>query len=250
MRFSVFVPPQAETRRVPVLYWLSGLTCTEENFTIKAGVQRYAAEHGILIVAPDTSPRGAGVATSNSWDLGLGAGFYVNATEMPWKLHYRMYDYVTKELRKLVEEKFPVMTDRQGIFGHSMGGHGALVIALKEPERYRSVSAFAPIVAPCQVPWGQKAFRAYLGDDLNSWKQYDASELVRRSPRKDMILIDQGSDDKFLEEGLRPDIFEAACKEAGQPLELRIQKGYDHSYYFISSFIGEHIAFHSKLLNA
>ncbi len=248
MTVGVYFPPQAESgARLPVLYWLSGLTCTEQNFITKAGAQRYAAEHGIILVTPDTSPRGDDVADAEGYDLGKGAGFYVNATREPWARHYRMYDYIVDELPEWVEAD-PAASDVRSISGHSMGGHGALTIALRNPDRYRSVSAFSPIVAPSQVPWGEKAFSAYLGDDREAWKQYDATELVATAQEKLPILIDQGGADEFLDNQLRPQLLQAACENAGHPLELRIQPGYDHSYYFISSFIGDHIAHHAKAM--
>ncbi|MGB7481756.1 MAG: S-formylglutathione hydrolase [Burkholderiaceae bacterium] len=253
MRFSVYQPPQAQHGPVPVLFYLAGLTCTEETFMIKAGAQRFAARHGIMLVAPDTSPRGAGIdGETDSWDFGVGAGFYVDATEAPWSGHYRMYSYVAHELRELVLAQFPARADRVGIFGHSMGGHGALTIALKNPELYRSVSAFAPIAAPMQCPWGEKAFSGYLGADRDSWRAYDASELMRglKAPFPHGILIDQGTDDQFLEKQLLPERFEAACAAAGQPLTLRRQPGYDHGYYFISTFIEDHLDFHQRILGA
>lgn len=249
MNFAVYLPPQAVTRKLPVLYWLSGLTCTEQNFITKAGAQRYAAEHGVIIVAPDTSPRGDDVADAEGYDLGKGAGFYVNATQAPWSSHYRMYDYIVEELPALIEANFPA-TEARAISGHSMGGHGALVIALRNPGRYRSVSAFSPIVAPAQVPWGEKAFSNYLGDDREAWKQYDATELVKSAPEKLPTLIDQGSADEFLEGQLKPQLFQAAAQAADHPLVLRLQPGYDHSYYFIASFIGEHVAHHAAALKA
>ncbi len=249
MNFAVYLPPQAEHARLPVLYWLSGLTCTEQNFITKAGAQRYAAEHGVIIVAPDTSPRGDDVADADGYDLGKGAGFYVNATQQPWATHYRMHDYVVDELPALIEANFPT-SDTRAISGHSMGGHGALVIALRNPGRYRSVSAFSPIVAPVQVPWGQKAFGAYLGEDREAWKQYDATELVKSATEKLPLLIDQGGDDEFLHNQLKPGLFESAAAAAGYPVTLRLQPGYDHSYYFIASFIGEHIAHHAAALKA
>jgi S-formylglutathione hydrolase len=251
MRFAVYLPPQASEAgtRLPVLYWLSGLTCTEQNFITKAGAQRYAAEHGIVIVVPDTSPRGDEVADADGYDLGKGAGFYLNATRAPWTRHYRMYDYVVDELPALVEAGFPV-SDARAISGHSMGGHGALTIALKNPGRYRSVSAFSPIVAPSQVPWGQKAFAAYLGDDRDAWKQHDAVELVKSARQAPKLLVDQGDADEFLRDQLRPELLQAAADAAGHPLTLRMQPGYDHSYYFIASFIGEHIAYHAEELRA
>jgi S-formylglutathione hydrolase len=251
MRFAVYLPPQAgETNaKLPVLYWLSGLTCSEQNFITKSGAQRYAAEHRVILVAPDTSPRGDDVADADGYDLGKGAGFYVNATQAPWARHYRMYDYIVDELPALVESRFPA-GDARAISGHSMGGHGALTIALKNPGRYRSVSAFSPIVAPSQVPWGEKAFTAYLGDDRATWKQHDAVELVKTAMEKLPLLIDQGDADEFLHEQLKPELLEAAAEAAGHPLTLRMQPGYDHSYYFIASFIGDHIAHHAKALQA
>ena len=247
MTVGVYFPPQAETGACPVLYWLSGLTCTEQNFISKAGAQRYAAEHGIILVAPDTSPRGEDVADAEGYDLGKGAGFYLNATQDPWAKHYRMYDYIVEELPAWVEAD-PAASDRRAISGHSMGGHGALTIALKNPGRYRSVSAFSPIVAPSQVPWGQKAFAAYLGDDREAWRRHDTVELVASAPEKLPLLVDQGDADEFLEGQLRPRLLQAACEAAGHPLTLRLQPGYDHSYYFIASFIGDHIAHHARAL--
>ena len=249
MRFAIYLPPQAEQAPVPVLYWLSGLTCNEQNFITKAGAQRYAAEHGIVIVAPDTSPRGDDVPDADGYDLGQGAGFYVNATQAPWAKHYRMYDYVVDELPALVEANFPV-SDARAISGHSMGGHGALVVALRNPGRYRSVSAFSPIVAPSRVPWGEKAFTAYLGEDREAWKAYDATELVETAREKLPLLVDQGGDDEFLHAQLKLERLQAACEAAGHPLALRMQPGYDHSYYFIASFIGEHVAYHAKALKS
>ena len=247
MTVGVYFPPQAEQGPCPVLYWLSGLTCTEQNFITKAGAQRYAAEHGIIIVSPDTSPRGDDVADAPGYDLGKGAGFYVNATQDPWAAHYRMYDYIVDELPAWVEAD-PAASDRRAISGHSMGGHGALTIALKNPGRYRSVSAFSPIVAPSQVPWGEKALGAYLGDDRDAWSRYDAVELVKSAKERLPLLVDQGDADEFLETQLRPQLLQAACEAAGHPLTLRLQPGYDHSYYFIASFIGEHIAHHAAAL--
>ncbi|HKJ95329.1 MAG TPA: S-formylglutathione hydrolase [Gammaproteobacteria bacterium] len=250
MRFSVFHPPQAEHGNVPVLFWLSGLTCTEENFTVKAGAQRYAAEHGIMLVAPDTSPRGLGLpGEDDAYDFGSGAGFYVNATQPPWSAHYRMYDYVVDELPKLVAESLPADPARCGIFGHSMGGHGALVAALRNPGKYRSVSAFAPVCAPTRCPWGKKAFTGYLGADEAAWGEYDAHLLVARTESRLPLLVDQGTSDDFLEEQLRPWDLQQACRDAGYPLTLRFQASYDHSYYFIASFIGDHIAHHASALN-
>ena len=252
MRFAIYLPPQADDGPVPVLYWLSGLTCSEQNFITKAGAQRYAAEHGIAIVAPDTSPRGDGVPDDEAYDLGQGAGFYLDATQAPWARHFRMHDYVVDELPALVEAHFPVDGAR-AIAGHSMGGHGALTIALRNPGRYRSVSAFSPIVAPTQVPWGVKAFTSYLGEDRDAWKAWDAVELVtsmavRSSGERLPLLIDQGDADEFLETQLQPWRLQAACEAVGHPLTLRMQPGYDHSYYFIASFIGEHVAHHALAL--
>lgn len=247
MRFGVYLPPQAEARTCPVLYWLSGLTCTEQNFITKAGAQRFAAEHGLIVVAPDTSPRGEDIADDEAYDLGQGAGFYLNATQSPWAAHYRMYDYVVEELPRLVEKHFPANGIR-GVSGHSMGGHGALVVALKNPGLYRSVSAFSPIVAPSRVPWGEKAFTAYLGDDHEAWREWDACELIAGGARVPGILVDQGTGDDFLDEQLRPELLREACEKTGQPLDLRLQPGYDHSYFFIATFIGDHIAQHTQAL--
>jgi S-formylglutathione hydrolase len=249
MRFALYLPPQAAHGPVPALYWLSGLTCNEQNFITKAGAQRYAAEHGIAIVCPDTSPRGDEVADADGYDLGKGAGFYVNATQAPWAAHYRMHDYVVDELPALVEANFP-LTAARAISGHSMGGHGALVLALRNPGRYRSVSAFAPIVAPAQVPWGRKAFGAYLGEDREAWTAWDACELVTSGAAKLPLLVDQGDADEFLHAQLQPGRLQAACAAAGHPLTLRMQRGHDHSYYFIASFIGEHLAHHAAALRA
>ncbi len=248
MRFAVYLPPQAEAQKLPVLYWLSGLTCTEQNFITKAGAQRYAAEHGIILVAPDTSPRGDGVADAEGYDLGKGAGFYVNATQAPWAAHYRMYDYVVHELPALIEAEFPA-TGARAISGHSMGGHGALTIALKNPGRYRSVSAFSPIVAPTQVPWGEKAFAAYLGEDRAAWRAHDTVELIAQATERLPLLVDQGDADEFLRTQLKPELLQAAAAAAGHPLTLRMQPGYDHSYYFIASFIGDHLAHHAEALH-
>lgn len=251
MRFGIYLPPQTSQGPLPVLYYLAGLTCTEETFLIKGGAQRLAAELGIILVAPDTSPRDTGIAGEDTdWDFGSGAGFYLDASEAPWARHYRMYSYVTAELPALLAEHFPVDPQRQSIFGHSMGGHGALICALKNPDRYRSVSAFAPIGAPMQSPWGEKAFSNYLGADRARWRAWDASELVREHQLASPILIDQGTADKFLHAQLKPELFEAACRESGQRLELRLQPGYDHSYYFISSFMAEHLRFHAEHLKA
>jgi len=250
MNFSVYLPPAAEKGPVPVLYWLSGLTCTDENFVQKAGAQQYAARHGMAIVAPDTSPRGESVPddAEGAYDFGLGAGFYVNATQAPWSRHYRMYDYVVSELPELVAANLPIDGARAGIFGHSMGGHGALTIALKNPERFRSVSAFAPICSPIRCPWGEKALGNYLGTDREMWKQYDTTELLRTAQRQLPALVDQGDADNFLESQLKTELLEKACAEASYPMTIRMQEGYDHSYFFIATFIGEHIEFHSAYL--
>jgi S-formylglutathione hydrolase len=251
MRFAVFQPPQAlDGQRVPVVTYLSGLTCTEENVTVKAGAQRWAAELGLLLVCPDTSPRGPEVADDEAYDLGTGAGFYVDATEPPWSRHYRMYSYVTEDLARTVGANFPADTARQGIFGHSMGGHGALTIHLRNPEVYRSVSAFAPIVAPMHCPWGEKALTAYLGSEREAWRDYDACELVRSRPSQAKIFIDQGAADDFLETQLKPDLLAEACEAAGQPFELRLQPGYDHSYFFIQTFMEDHLRHHAAALAA
>lgn len=252
MTFAVYLPPQAANGPVPVMYWLSGLTCTDENFTHKAGAQRYAAEHGIAIVAPDTSPRGEGVPDDpdGAYDFGLAAGFYVNATQSPWSAHYNMYDYITQELPGVVEANLPIDTERKSISGHSMGGHGALTIALKNPGAYRSVSAFSPIVAPSQVPWGEKALGGYLGDDRSKWAAYDACALVGSAEEKLPLLVDQGDADDFLENQLKPELLQQACTAAGHPLTLRMQADYDHSYYFIATFIGDHLAHHAKAMKS
>ncbi|WP_412973328.1 S-formylglutathione hydrolase [Glaciecola sp. MF2-115] len=248
MRFAIYLPPQVSSgQKVPVLYWLSGLTCTDENFMQKAGAQRIAAELGIAIVAPDTSPRGEGVADDEGYDLGQGAGFYVNATQAPWDSHYRMYDYVVNELPELIEASFPV-TDKRSISGHSMGGHGALTIAMLNPSRYLSMSAFSPICNPITVPWGKKAFTAYLGNQKEAWRKHDASELMREAKHFLPAKVDQGGADDFLDEQLKPEVLEAAAKASDYPLELTIHEGYDHSYYFISSFIEEHLRFHANYL--
>lgn len=247
MTVSIFLPPQARTGRVPVLWWLSGLTCTDQNFVTKAGAQRYAAEHGIAIVAPDTSPRGEGVPDDpeGAYDFGLGAGFYVDATEQPWAQNYRMYTYITAELPALLASHFPLNMAMQGIFGHSMGGHGALIIALKNPGRFKSVSAFAPIVSAINCPWGQKALNGYLGEDRAVWAEYDACALLDEAPERLTLLIDQGDDDDFLDEQLNPHLLEQACARVDHHLILRMQPGYDHSYYFIASFMHDHIAHHA-----
>jgi S-formylglutathione hydrolase len=251
MELSVFVPPGASASNPrPVLWYLSGLTCTAENFTAKAGAQRVAAELGLIVVAPDTSPRGAGYpGEDESWDFGTGAGFYVDATTEPWRARYRMWSYVTDELHALVHASFPTRgAGQEAITGHSMGGHGALVAGLRMPERYRSVSAFAPIVAPTQVPWGHKAFAGYLGEDREAWKAYDACELVKERAHLRPILVDQGTADPFLERELRPELFREACAASGQALELRLREGYDHSYFFIASFMEDHLRFHASHL--
>lgn len=250
MRFAIFLPPQAAAdHKVPVVYWLSGLTCTDENFMQKAGALRVAAELGFAIVAPDTSPRGEGVPddAQGAYDFGLGAGFYLNATQEPWSKHYRMYDYIVTELPDLIEATFPV-TGERAISGHSMGGHGALTIALKNTDRYRSVTAFSPIVNPMKCPWGQKAFTNYLGDNKADWQDYDACELIRKAETQLPILVDQGDNDDFLEKELKPENLVKAAEEDGYPITLRMQAGYDHSYYFISSFIEDHLRFHAQHL--
>lgn len=248
MVFAIFLPAQAESANVPVLYWLSGLTCTDENFSQKAGAFKKAAELGLAIVMPDTSPRGTDYpAEHESYDFGSGAGFYVNATVAPYSNTYHMYDYVVKELPTLVEEHFPV-TDKRSISGHSMGGHGALICALKNPGRYQSVSAFAPITNPMQCPWGEKAFTGYLGDDREAWKAWDTCELIATAQERLPLLVDQGEADNFLEEQLKPEALEQACEKAGHELTLRRQSGYDHSYFFISSFIDDHLVHHAKAL--
>ncbi len=250
MRFGVFLPPQAEAQAVPVLYWLSGLTCTEENFIVKAGAQRVAAELGLAIVVPDTSPRGLKIpGEDESYDFGLGAGFYVDATQAPWSRGYRMYSYIAKELPRLVEADFPVDPARTGIFGHSMGGHGALTLALKNPDYYKSVSAFAPICSPMRCPWGEKALTGYLGADRALWRDYDATALIEsRGWKGPALLVDQGTNDQFLESQLKPELLEEACRRSGVPLDLRLQAGYDHSYFFIASFIEDHLRFHARNL--
>jgi len=249
MQFSVFQPPGSENAEMPVLWFLSGLTCTEENFTVKAGAQRYAAEHGLILVAPDTSPRGAGIqGEDDDYDFGTGAGFYVDATRSPWHKNYRMYSYITEELQSLVVRNFNASVGKQGITGHSMGGHGALTIGLKNPAIFKSISAFAPICSPLSCPWGEKALAGYLGVDEADWQQYDAVSLINQGMKSGEILIDQGGDDDFLVSQLKPELLESACKDTGQELTLRIQPGYDHSYYFIATFIEDHIAFHARRL--
>ncbi|MXS81942.1 S-formylglutathione hydrolase [Nitrosomonas oligotropha] len=249
MRFSVYQPPQTEQQRVPVLFFLAGLTCTEETFMIKAGAQRYAAELGLMLVTMDTSPRQTGIpGETDAWDFGAGAGFYLDATAEPWARHYRMESYVTQELRNIIVERFPADPNRIGIFGHSMGGHGALTLALRYPELFRSVSAFAPICAPMRCPWGQKAFSHYLGENQQNWQQYDTTALLQAGHRVPDLLIDQGFNDQFLTTQLFPEALEQACGDAGQPLTLRYHQGYDHSYYFISTFVGEHLKYHREQL--
>ena len=250
MEFSIFLPPQAESgQRCPVLWWLSGLTCSWENATVKAGFQGPAAAAGMIVVCPDTSPRGLELpGEHDSYDLGSGAGFYTDATVEPWARHYRMASYVTDELQALVRAHFPIDPERQAIAGHSMGGHGALTLALKRPELYRSVSAFAPICSPLRCPWGEKALGAYLGPDRDAWRAYDATALIEDGKRVSEILVDQGLGDTFLTEQLKPELLEEACRNAGIPLELRRQPDYDHSYYFMQSFMAEHIAWHRNRL--
>jgi S-formylglutathione hydrolase len=251
MRFGVYVPPQTATGKRPALYYLAGLTCTEETFMIKAGAQRFAAEHGLILVAPDTSPRGAGIAGEDAdWDFGTGAGFYLTAANAPWSTNYDMAAYVNDELPAIIEAQFPVVPELKGIFGHSMGGHGALVSALRNPERWQSVSAFAPIANPVSVPWGEKAFSNYLGPDRAAWAEWDASLLMRRKPYPGPILVDQGASDQFLAGQLRPEALRAAAEASGQALTLRLHDGYDHSYWFIQTFIADHIAHHAQLLKA
>ena len=250
MKFGVYRPPQALAgARVPALVWLAGLTCTEETFAIKAGAQRVAAELGLMLVTPDTSPRGTGIAgAGDSWDFGDGAGFYLDATQAPWAPHWRMESYVTQELPEVVAAHFPWQRERLGLFGHSMGGHGALTLALRHPGMVGSVSAFAPVAAPTQCPWGVKAFTHYLGADRSAWAAHDATELVRSGARAPALLVDQGLADKFLDEQLKIDAFEAACRAAGQPLTLRRHAGYDHGYFFIASFVEDHLRFHAQAL--
>lgn len=251
MSFTVYLPPQAQQGPVPTLYYLSGLTCTADNMTTKAGAQRYAAEYGVILVAPDTSPRGPDIPDDpDSWDFGTGAGFYVDATQAPWQSHYRMYSYVVAELPQLMADNFPINPERQGIFGHSMGGHGALVCGLRNPDLFKSISAIAPIAAPMRCAWGQKAFAGYLGPDESTWAAYDACEVVGAQPHPDrLILVDQGSADPFLAQNqLQPEKLQAACARAGQPLTLRMHEGYDHSYFFIATVMGDHIRHHALAL--
>ena len=252
MHFSIYLPPQVSEGRVPVLYWLSGLTGTDENFVIKAGAQRVASELGLAIVMGDTSPRGEDVPDDpeQAYDFGLGAGFYLNATQAPWNKHYKMYDYVTQELPALINDTFPVDPSRQSIFGHSMGGHGALSIALKNPDQYKSVSAFAPIVSPINCPWGCKAFKSYLGEDVSTWQEYDSAALIAKATTHLPMLVDQGTADEFLDNQLKPELLLEAAEKAGYPLQFIEREGYDHSYFFIASFIEEHLRFHEKILSA
>ena len=255
MQFSVFVPPQAADGNVPVLTFLSGLTCTEENFMVKSGAQRVAAELGLMLVSPDTSPRGDGVPDDpdDDYDFGLGAGFYLNASEAPWSEHYHMYDYVTQELRQIIFDKFPGDAERHGLTGHSMGGHGALTIGLRNPDIYHSLSAFAPICTTLHSPWGRKALGYYMGSDTSTWHDYDAEEVARNvvnAPSFRKILVDQGAADAFLAEQLKPELLQAACEASGLSLELRIHDGYDHGYYFISTFIEDHLRHHAEQLNS
>lgn len=249
MQFGVYLPPQAKSAAVPALFYLAGLTCNEETFAIKAGAQQYAAEHGLIIVTPDTSPRNTGIEGADaSWDFGTAAGFYLDAMRRPWDRHWKMETYVAEELRAVVAEHFPVQSDRLGVFGHSMGGHGALTLALRHPGHYRSVSAFAPIAAPMRAPWGIKAFTGYLGEDRALWREQDATELIARGARMPECLVDQGTADKFLDEQLHIEALQSACLQAGQPLTLRRHADYDHGYYFIATFVGDHIAHHARFL--
>lgn len=250
MKFSIYLPPKAIVGEAcPVLYWLSGLTCNEQNFITKSGFQQFASQYNIIVVSPDTSPRGENVANDSAYDLGQGAGFYVNATQEPWATHFQMYDYIVDELPDLIEKNFPT-NDKRGIFGHSMGGHGALLVGLRNVDRYTSISAFSPIVAPSQVPWGHKAFSAYLGEDKRLWANYDSLEWMKQSAKRKHlpILIDQGKADEFLMEQLKPQLFEKSAKLVNYPITLRLHEGYDHSYYFIASFIKDHFEHHAKAL--
>jgi S-formylglutathione hydrolase len=252
MQFSIYLPPQVAQQRVPVLYWLSGLTCNDQNFVTKAGAQQFASQHGIAIVCPDTSPRGEGVPDDpeGAWDFGLGAGFYVNATQQPWSQHYQMYDYVVQELPALINQDFQVDPQKTAISGHSMGGHGALTIALNNPQQFKSVSAFSPIVSPLNCPWGEKALGNYIGQNRVDWQQYDTCHLIKKGAQKIPVLIDQGLDDNFLESQLKTELLVAAAQAVDYPMQIRYQPGYDHSYYFIASFIGEHIEFHARALQS
>ncbi|MEM5527435.1 S-formylglutathione hydrolase [Gammaproteobacteria bacterium AS21] len=249
MTFSVYLPPLATTQAVAAIYWLSGLTCTDDNVRTKAGAQRYAAEHGVALVMPDTSPRGDNVANDDAYDLGQGAGFYINATQSPWQQHYQMYDYINIELAELITQNLPIIADKKSIFGHSMGGHGAMISAIKNPGMYQSVSAFSPICHPIVAPWGKGCFSQYLGDNQADWQAWDSTELIKANGFDLAILIDQGAADNFLHDQLFPNDLVKVCKDKNVALELRMQPGYDHSYHFIASFIGEHIAYHAKALN-
>ncbi|MDG6882042.1 S-formylglutathione hydrolase frmB [Phocoenobacter uteri] len=249
MKFAIYLPEQAKEKKLPVLYYLSGLTCTEQNVMTKSGIQRYASEQGVIIVMPDTSPRGEQVADSPDYDLGQGAGFYVNATQSPWNKHYQMYHYILNELPHLIENNFPV-TGKKSIMGHSMGGHGALVLALKNPEKYVSVSAFSPIVSPSSVAWGEKAFGHYLGENKQDWKKYDAVNLILEGNSVEHILVDQGLADNFYQSQLKTELLENACKQMNVNIDVRYHQNYDHSYYFIASFIEDHVRYHSERLNA
>lgn len=249
MVFAIYLPPQAETTSVPLLWWLSGLTCTDENFMQKAGAQQVAAKLGIAIICPDTSPRGVNIpGEDETYDFGSGAGFYVNATQEPWAKHYRMYDYIAEELPALVQANFP-LNGKESISGHSMGGHGALVLALRQPGRFASVSAFAPIVNPSTCPWGQKAFSGYLGDDQSTWAEYDACALIKKGLSKQPLFIDQGTADNFLTEQLRPELLEHICHQRQHPIVLRYQEGYDHGYFFVATFIDDHLRYHAQHLS-
>ncbi len=251
MRFAIYLPPQANTHKVPVLWFLSGLTCTEENATVKAGAQRYASEHGIALVMPDTSPRGTNIKDEDQdYDFGSGAGFYVDATIDPWSKHYQMYSYIVDELQQILIKHFPIDVNKQAISGHSMGGHGALTIGLKHPDIYHSISAFSPICAPTQCDWGKKAFAGYLGPDESAWQEYDATSLILSGKKSREILIDQGDADDFLEEQLKPELLAVACESQHQPLNFRLQQGYDHSYFFIATFMEDHIQFHAENLSS
>ncbi|HEX6997304.1 MAG TPA: S-formylglutathione hydrolase [Gammaproteobacteria bacterium] len=250
MRFAVYLPPAAEQRRVPVVYWLSGLTCTEENFSVKSGAQRYAAELGLALVIPDTSPRGVDIPGQDDvMEVGSGAGFYVNATAAPWAAHYRMYDYVSDELVRVVNASLPVDPERMSISGHSMGGHGALLVGLRNADRYRSISAFAPISSAARSAWGRRAFAAYFGPDEDAWRDWDASAVIERSPSRHELLVDQGGADPFLGQ-LRPGDLQEACRKSGQKLTFRERPGYDHGYFFVATFIGEHLRFHAAALES
>lgn len=249
MAFSLYLPPQAEDKKVPLITFLSGLTCSDENFVQKSGFQRYAAQYGVAVLAPDTSPRGEGVADDEGWDLGMGAGFYLDASEQPWAAHYQMYTYISEELPILIGANFPqIDLGKQCIMGHSMGGHGAITIGLKNSKNFSSISAFAPISAPMQCPWGEKAFTAYLGDDRNLWADYDSSELIKKAELKRPIKVDQGGKDNFLDEQLKPNLLLSAASQAQYPVQYELHPDYDHSYFFIASLIGEHFRFHAQYL--